>query len=359
MAPLHGTSFAVWACRNRFAKGTARMLFLKAACNGYQSIVFYGFQRSFHGLESCWCFGLFGSEADDTPRPCLCLALGCFGTGPNALFFMEPVRHSFGVFFAWHGLESCWCFGLFGSEADSTPLLVFSARVFWNRTKALFFMGSKGHVKHSFGVFFAWHGLESCWCFGLFGSEADDTPRPCLCLALGCFGTGPNALFFMEPVRHSFGVFFAWHGLESCWCFGLFGSEADSTPLLVFSARVFWNRTKALFFMGSKGHVKHSFGVFFAWHGLESGTGPKHCFLWVPKVTWSILSACFLHGLESCWCFGLFGSEADEDLGSHRPGSTFLRLTPLLVQKLFFGPWSCWCFGLFGSEADESLSSHR
>ena len=81
-------------------------------------------------------------------------------------------------------------------------------------------------------------------------------------------------------------------------------------------------------FMGSKGHVKHSFGVFFAWHGLES-----------------------------CWCFGLFGSEADEDLGSHRPESTLLA--PLLVQKLFFGPGSCWCFGLFGSEADDSLSSHR
>ena len=32
MAPLHGTSFAVCACRNRFAKGIGRMLFLKAAC---------------------------------------------------------------------------------------------------------------------------------------------------------------------------------------------------------------------------------------------------------------------------------------------------------------------------------------
>ena len=42
---------------NRFAIGTARMLFLKAACNGYQSFVFSGFQRSrarpkhvFHGF---------------------------------------------------------------------------------------------------------------------------------------------------------------------------------------------------------------------------------------------------------------------------------------------------------------------
>ena len=65
MAPLHGTSFAVCACRNRFAKGTARMLFLKAACNGYQSFVFYGFQKQRFGLfqaavsqwlghKTCW-----------------------------------------------------------------------------------------------------------------------------------------------------------------------------------------------------------------------------------------------------------------------------------------------------------------
>ena len=35
-------------------------------------------------------------------------------------------------------------------------------------------MGSKGDVKHSVCVFFAWHGLESCWCFGLFESDADE-----------------------------------------------------------------------------------------------------------------------------------------------------------------------------------------
>ena len=28
-------------------------------------------------------------------------------------------------------------------------------------------------------------------------------------------------------------------------------------------------------------------------------------------------------------------------------------------SRLFFGLWSCWCFGLFGSEVDEILSSHR
>ena len=49
-------------------------------------------------------------------------------------------------------------------------------------------------------------------------------------------------------------------------------------------------RTKELinvcFFMGSKGNGKHFVGLHFAWHGLES------CFLWVPKVTGSILSGC-------------------------------------------------------------------
>ena len=113
-------------------------------------------------------------------------------------------------------------------------------------TEALFFMGSKGDVKHSVCVFFAWHGLESCWCFGLFESDADETlsshrsestfhtvfclAEARLLLAFGCFGT--EALFFMGSkgdVKHSVCVFFAWHGLESCWCFGLFESDADET----------------------------------------------------------------------------------------------------------------------------------
>ena len=50
--------------------------------------------------------------------------------------------------------------------------------------------------------------------------------------------------------------------------------------------------------------MRHSFGVFFAWHGLDSCwrsvvSEPKLCFLWVPKVTWSILFACFLLGMGS------------------------------------------------------------
>ena len=178
------------------------------------------------------------------------------------------MQHSVSVFFAWHGLESCWRSGVV--EPDQSIVFygfqksreAFFRRVFclaWARlmlafgcfgTEALFFMGSKGDVKHSVCVFFAWHGLESCWCFGLFESDADETLsshrsestfllvcafRTVFCLAearlllaFGCFGT--EALFFMGSkgdVKHSVCVFFAWHGLESCWCFGLFESDAD------------------------------------------------------------------------------------------------------------------------------------
>ena len=241
--------------------------------------------------------------------------------------------------------------------ASSVPRLVQKITVFWNRTKALFFMGSKGHVRHSFGVFFAWHGLESCWCFGLFGSEADenlssDRPEstllaPLLVQKLAFFGPWSCQSIVFYRFQRSREAFFrrvfclAWARILlvfrsfRIWGWREFkqrssGIHAPGTPsgakTRVLRALILL--VLALFFMGSKGHVRHSFGVFFAWHGLES-----------------------------CWCFGLFGSEADENLSSDRPESTLLA--PLLVQKLaFFGPWSCWCFGLFGSEADESLRSH-
>ena len=73
--------------------------------------------------------------------------------------------------------------------------------------------------------------------------------------------------------------------------------------------------------MGSKGDVKHSVCVFFAWHGLES-----------------------------CWCFGLFESDADETVSSHRPESTFRTVFCLAEARLLLA---------FGSDADETLSCHR
>ena len=74
-------------------------------------------------------------------------------------------------------------------------------------------------------------------------------------------------------------------------------------------------REAALYFfntslMDSKGNVRHFFGVLFASRGFEScccsgvsapaseGAGQKN-FLWIPKVTGSILSGCVLLGMGS------------------------------------------------------------
>ena len=197
-------------------------------------------------------------------------------------------------------------------------------RVLWSRTKALFFLGSKSHLHEAF--------FRRVFCLAWAR----------LMLAFGCFGT--EALFFMGSkgdVKHSVCVFFAWHGLESCWCFGLFESDADetlsghrseSTLHTVFrlaEARLLLAfgcfGTEALFFlMGSKGDVKHSVCVFFAWHGLES-----------------------------CWCFGLFESDADETLSSHRSESTFLLVVICAFRTVFCLAEArlLLAFGCFGTEA--------
>ena len=175
-------------------------------------------------------------------------------------------------FFAWQRLDCCWRSGV------SEP-------------KLCFFKGSKGDVQHSVCVFFAWHGLESCWCFGLFESDADETlsshrsestfllvvicafrtvfclAKARLLLAFGCFGT--EALFFMGSkgeVKHSVCVFFAWHGLEACWCFGLFESDADETLSSHRSESTLTMCVSNAFLLG-RGSTAVAFG--FVFHGLR------------------------------------------------------------------------------------------
>ena len=125
-----------------------------------ESIVFYG-------LESCWCFGLFESDADET-----------LSSHRSESTFLLVVICAFRTVFCLAEARLLLAFGCFGTEA-------------------LFFMGSKGDVKHSVCVFFAWHGLESCWCFGLFESDADETlsSHRSESTACGCSGTGPRLCF--------------------------------------------------------------------------------------------------------------------------------------------------------------------
>ena len=229
------------------------------------------------------------------PRFCLCLAFGCFGTGPKHCFLWVPKV-------TWGILSTC-------------SLLLAGVRVLWSRTKALFFLGSKSHVRHSFGVFFAWHGLDSCW------RSVVSEPKLCLLwvpkvtwsILSACFllGMGSNLAgvsvfsnltltrLWVAIVRNPrFERFFAWQRLDCCWRSGV------SEPKLCF------------FLMGSKGDGKHSVCVFFAWHGLES-----------------------------CWCFGLFESDADETLSSHRSESTFRTVFCLAEARLLLA------FRCFGTEA--------
>ena len=212
------------------------------------------------GLESCW--GLAVSAPCRTEAGAATeAAIAAPSTAPSTWFL-----HGF---FMLSKLPVWWCQALAGPAG---------VRVFRNRTKALFFMGSKGDVKESFGMRFAWRVL----------------------LVFGCFGTGPIRVFRNRTKALFFIVFYGfqrwrervfWHG-----CFGT-------------------GPKQCLFFMGSKGDVKEFFGMRLAWRVLAScwcsgvsepdllvfgcfGTGPKHCFLWVPKVTRKSFLACVLLGVS-------------------------------------------------------------
>ena len=155
------------------------------------------------------------------------------------------VRHFFGVRFAYHVLESCCC-----------------------SDKRLFFMDSKGHVRHFFGVRFAYHVLESCCCSSVSELRTKD-----------CF------LWIPERSREAL--------FRRAFCL------ACARILLLFEC--FGTADKRVFFMDSKGHVRHFFGVRFASHVHEScccssvsELRTKDCFLWIPKVTWGTFSACVL-----------------------------------------------------------------
>ena len=352
---------------------------------------FFAWQR----LDCCWRSGV--------SEPKLCL----FFMG-----FKGDVKHSVCVFFAWHGLESCWFLVFsnltltrFWAAIVRNPrsclwLYVRFERFFaWQRLDCCwrsgvsFFMGLKGDVKHSVCVFFAWHGLESCWCFGLFESDADETfsshrsestfrtvfrlAEARLLLAFGCFGT--EALF----------VFYGFQRWREAFCLRVF-CLAWARILLVFRSFRIWRW---------RDFDQPSFGIHVS-NGFLLGRGSTAAgvrvfrFLWVPKVTWSILSACFLLGMGS----NLAGVSVFSNLTLTRLWAAIVRNPRsclwLYVRFERFFAWqrldccwrsgvsffmgskgdvkhsvcvffawhgleSCWCFGLFESDADETFSSHR
>ena len=111
------------------------------------------------------------------------------------------------------------------------------------QTKELFFMGSKGDGKHFVGPGFAWHGLESCCCSGVSEPASKG----------------------LAPKRQAF-------------------SHARPFAEMMSERRVIWLnlaipvREIYLFFMDSKGDVKHFVGPGMASHranGFGTSLAPR------------------------------------------------------------------------------------
>ena len=107
-------------------------------------------------------------------------------------------------------------------------------------------MGSKGDVKHSVCAFFAWHGRESCWCFGLFESDADETVsshrpestfRTVFCLGRGSTAAGVRV--FLEPKLCFLIVFYGFQRWREAFCLRVF-CLAWARILLVFRSFRIW-----------------------------------------------------------------------------------------------------------------------
>ena len=174
-------------------------------------------------------------------------------------------------------------------------------------------MDSKGDVKHFFGVRFAWHVPESCCCSSvsqlrLQGISANGS---------ACSRGQKIVVLWIPKVT--------WSIFSACVLLGMCPNPAavrvfrncasKGFLLMVLLAR----EDKRLLFYGfQRWTLKHFFGVRFAWHVPEScccssvsqlrlqgisangsacSRGQKIVVLWIPKVTWSIFSACVLLGM--------------------------------------------------------------
>ena len=249
-----------------------------------QKVVFYGFQRSREALfQRAFClacarilllFERFGT-VDKNPA-----AIRVFrNCGQKIVLYIWIPKVTWGTFSACVLLSMC-----------SKPAAV---RVFRNCGQKIVFYG--------------------------FQRSREALFRRAFCLACArilllfeCFGTADKRLFFMDSkghVRHFFGVRFASYVHESCCCSSV--SELRTKDCFLWIPKVTWGTfsacvscccsDKRLFFMDSKGHVRHFFGVRFAYHVLEScccssvsELRTKDYFLWIPKVTWGTFSACVL-----------------------------------------------------------------
>ena len=280
---------------------------------------FVGLRFAWHGLESCCCSSV-SEPASKGLAPMVSEPASHRGCQTKELFFMGfkgDGKHFVGLRFAWHGLESCCCSSV--SEPASkglAPMVSEPASHRGCQTKELFFMIPKGDGKHFVGLRFAWHGLESCCCSGVSEPVSKE-----LAPKRQAFSHARPFAEMMSERR----VILLWHGLESCCCSSV--SEPASKGLApmvsepgshrgchdkrtvfygfqrwreAFCRAAFclaWARILLLFECfgtGLQGTCANGFGT-----SLAPRVPVNNCFLWVPKVTGSILSGCVLLGMGS------------------------------------------------------------
>ena len=150
------------------------------------------------------------------------------------------------------------------------------------------------------------YGLESCWRSGVV--EPDQSivfsgfqKSPAWGILSACFLLGMGSTHAgVRLFRNRSFVFYGFQRWREAFCLRVFllGMGSNLAGVSVFSNLTLTRLWAAI--------VRNPrFIRFFAWQRLDccwrSGVSePKLCFfLWVPKVTWSILSACFLLGMGS------------------------------------------------------------
>ena len=228
------------------------------------------------------------------------------------------MKHSVSVFFAKHGLESCWRLGVVEPEQS----IVF-------------------------------YGLESCWRSGVV--EPDQSivfsgfqKSPAWGILSACFLLGMGSTHAgVRLFRNRSFVFYGFQRWRESFCLRVFCLAWARICLRVFCLA--WARILLVFrsfrIWRWRDFERPSFGIHVA-YGFSLGRGSTaagvrvfrnrsfvfyYCFLWVPKVTWSILSACFLLGMGS----NLAGVSVFSNL-------TLTRLCAAIVRNPRFERFFAW-----------------
>ena len=227
-------------------------------------------------------------------------------------------KHFVGLRFAWHGLESCCCSSV--SEPASkglAPMVSEPASHRGCQTKELFFYGFQRWREAFCRAAFCLAWARILLLFECFGTGLQGTCANGFGTSLGARVPGKRTVFYgFQRWREAFcraAFCLAWARillLFECFGIGLQGTCANG-----FGTSCLWVPKVmgsilsgcVLLGMGSNPAAVRVFRNrpprdLHQWFGNQprtEGARQKNCFLWVPKVTGSILSGCVLLGMGS------------------------------------------------------------